>query len=106
MRGFWDCGSALLPPPFPILCPVFWGMLKATSNSARPFPRAGEIAIFANFTKSTGSSPPFFFCLFNLLRMVRLLHLQLLRERRYLPSRKRRLNLGSRISERCDRHAH
>jgi hypothetical protein len=49
-------------------------------NSARPFPRTGEIAIFANFTKSTGSFPPFFFCPFNLLRMVRLLHLELLRE--------------------------
>jgi hypothetical protein len=42
--------------------------------------RAGEIAIFANFTKFTGSFPPFFFCLFNLLRMVRLLHMELLRE--------------------------
>src|SRR3984893_2574454 len=72
------------------------GFVKATSNSARPFPRTGEIAIFANFTKSTGSFPPFFFCLFNLLRMVRFLHLELLRER-YVPSRNRRLNyvLGS-----------
>jgi hypothetical protein len=43
-------------------------------------PRTGEIAIFANFTKFTGSLPPFFFCLFNLLRMVRLLHMELLRE--------------------------
>jgi Transmembrane secretion effector len=42
--------------------------------------RTGEIAIFANFTKSTSSFPPFFFCLFNLLRMVRLLLLELLRE--------------------------
>jgi hypothetical protein len=60
------------------------------------FPRIGEIAISANFTKSTGSFPPFFFCLFYLLRMVRLLHLELLRER-YVPSRNRRLNyvLGS-----------
>jgi hypothetical protein len=57
------------------------GFVKATSNSARPFPRTGEIAIFANFTKSTGNFPPFFFCLFNLLRMVRLLHLELLKER-------------------------
>jgi hypothetical protein len=72
------------------------GFVKATSNPARPFPRTGEIAIFANFTKSTGSFPPFFFCLFNLLRMVRLLHLELLRER-YVPSRNRRRNyvLGS-----------
>jgi hypothetical protein len=60
------------------------------------FSRIGEIAISANFTKSTGSFPPFFFCLFYLLRMVRLLHLELLRER-YVPSRNRRLNyvLGS-----------
>ena len=42
--------------------------------------RTGEIAIFANFTKSTGSFPPFLICLFNLLRMVRLLQLELLRE--------------------------
>jgi transcriptional regulator with AAA-type ATPase domain len=49
-------------------------------EDASPFPRTGEIAIFANFTKLTGSFPPFFFCLFNLLRMVRLLHLELLRE--------------------------
>src|SRR5580698_1989952 len=34
------------------------------------FPRTGEIAISVNFTKSTGSFPPFFFCLFNFLRMV------------------------------------
>src|SRR5260370_20983157 len=54
--------------------------VKAPSNAARPFPRTGEIAIFANFTKSTSSFPPYFFCLFNLLRMVRLLHLKLLRE--------------------------
>src|ERR1700719_2339489 len=69
---------------------------KATSNSARPFPRTGEIAILANFTKSTSNFPPFFFCIFYLLRMVRLLHLELLRER-YLPSRNRRLDyvLGS-----------
>jgi hypothetical protein len=69
---------------------------KATSNSAMPFPRAGEIAILANFTKSTSSFPPFFFCLFNLLRMVRLLHLGRLRER-YVPSRNRRRDyvLGS-----------
>jgi phenolic acid decarboxylase len=44
------------------------------------FPRAGEIAISANFTKSTGSFPRFFFCLFNLLRTARVLHLELLRE--------------------------
>src|SRR6202045_5288341 len=71
-------------------------IVKATSNSARPFPRNGEIAISTNFTKSTSSFPPFFFCLFNLLGMVRLLHLELLRER-YVPSRNRRLNyvLGS-----------
>src|SRR5580704_11032832 len=55
-------------------------IVKATSNSARPFPRTGEIASFANFTKSTGSFPPFSFSLFNLLRMVRLLHLELLLE--------------------------
>jgi hypothetical protein len=42
--------------------------------------QTGEIAIFANFTKSTGSFPPFLICLFNLLRMVRLLQLELLRE--------------------------
>src|SRR6266403_5642600 len=73
-----------------------YGFVKATSNSARPFPRTGEIAIFADFTKSTASFPLFFFCLFNLLRMVRLLHLELLRER-YVPSRNRRLHyvLGS-----------
>jgi len=52
--------------------------VRATSNSARPFPRTGEIAIFANFTKSTGSLQPLFFCLFYLLRMARLLHLELL----------------------------
>src|SRR5580692_1305157 len=60
-----------------------YGFVKATSNSARPSPRTGEIAIFANFTrssKSTGSFPPLFFCPFNLLRMVRLLHVELLRE--------------------------
>ena len=51
---------------------------KATSNSARPFLRTGEIAIFANFTNSASSLPRFFFCPFNLLRMVRLLHLELL----------------------------
>src|SRR4029077_14829419 len=49
-------------------------------EDTNPFPRTGEIAIFANFTKFTGSLPPFFFCLFNLLRMVRLLHMELLRE--------------------------
>jgi len=37
----------------------------------------GEIAIFANFTKFTSSFPPFFLCPFNLLRLVRLLHLEL-----------------------------
>jgi hypothetical protein len=57
-----------------------YGFVKATSNSARPFLRTGEIAISTNFTKSTSSFPPFFFCLFNLLRMVRLLHLELLRD--------------------------
>jgi len=50
-------------------------MEKPLQTQARPFPRTGEIAIFANFTKSTASFPPFFFCLFNLLRMVCLLHL-------------------------------
>src|SRR5437899_11387142 len=54
------------------------GFAKATSNSARPFLRTGEIAIFANFTNSASSLPRFFFCPFNLLRMVRLLHLELL----------------------------
>jgi hypothetical protein len=49
-------------------------------EDTNPFPRTGEIAIFANFTKFTGSLLPFFFCLFNLLRMVRLLHMELLRE--------------------------
>jgi hypothetical protein len=72
---------------------------KATSNSARPFPRTGEIAISANFTKSTSSFPPFFFCLFNLLRMVRLLHLTLLREALRTVS-KPTTHLCSRISER------
>src|SRR6266852_8775260 len=73
-----------------------YGFVKATSNSARPFPRTGEIAIFANFTKSTSSFPLYLFCLFNLLRMVRLLHLELLRET-LRTSRNRRLNyvLGS-----------
>jgi hypothetical protein len=56
------------------------GFAKATSNSARPFPRTGEIASFANFTKSTSSFPSFFFCLFNLLGMVRLLQLELLKD--------------------------
>ena len=42
--------------------------------------RTGEIAIFAIFTKSTGSFPPFLICLFNLLQMARHLHLELLRE--------------------------
>jgi hypothetical protein len=60
-----------------VICANLRGIVKATSNSARPFPKTGEIAIFANFTKFTGSFPPFFFCLFNLLRMVRLLHLEL-----------------------------
>src|SRR4030088_1681503 len=66
------------------------------ARAANMYCRAGEIASFANFTKSTSSFPPFFFCLFNLLRMVRLLHLELLRER-YVPSRNRRRNyvLGS-----------
>jgi len=50
------------------------------ARAANMYCRAGEIAIFANFTKFTGSFPPFFFCLFNLLRMVRLLHMELLRE--------------------------
>ena len=65
-------------------------------TGSRPFPRTGEIVIFANFTKSTASFPLFFFCLFNLFRMVRLLLLELLRER-YVASRNRRLNyvLGS-----------
>jgi hypothetical protein len=40
----------------------------------------GEIAIFASFTKLTDSFAPFFSCLFNLLLMVHLLHLELLRE--------------------------
>jgi hypothetical protein len=44
------------------------------------FPRIGEIAIFASFTKSTSRSPAGFFCLFNLLLMARLLHLVSLRE--------------------------
>jgi hypothetical protein len=48
-------------------------------EDTNPFPRTGEIAISANFTKFTGSLAPFFFCLFNLLRMVRLLHMELLR---------------------------
>jgi transcriptional regulator with GAF, ATPase, and Fis domain len=54
------------------------------------FPRTGEIAISVNFTKSTGSFPPFFFCLFNLLRMVCLLHLELLavRPQRFTRSRR------------------
>ena len=38
------------------------------------------MAIFADFTKSTSGCPPFFFRLFNLLRMVRLLPLEFLRE--------------------------
>src|SRR5260370_17046614 len=38
------------------------------------------MAVFANFTKSTSSFPPLFFCFFNLLQMVRLLHLELLRD--------------------------
>src|SRR6202162_2191511 len=61
------------------------------ARAANMYCRAGEMAIFANFTKFTGSFPPFFFCLFNLLRMVRLLHMELLRE---TPpkSRNRRLN--------------
>jgi transcriptional regulator with AAA-type ATPase domain len=54
-------------------------MHKATSNSAKPFPRTGEIAISSNFTKFTGSFPPFFFRLFNLLRMACLMHLELLK---------------------------
>jgi hypothetical protein len=62
--------------------------LAATTNWARPFPRTGEIAIFANFTKSTSSFSPFFFRLFSLLRMVRLLHLELPRER-YVSSQNR-----------------
>jgi phenolic acid decarboxylase len=44
------------------------------------FPRTGEIAIFPNFPESTGNFSPIFFCLFNLLRMVRHLQLELLRE--------------------------
>jgi len=71
---------------------------KATSNSASPFPRTGEIAIFANFTKSASSFPPYFFCLFNLLRMVRLLHLKLLRETLRTVS-KPTIQLCSRFSE-------
>src|SRR5882762_7761 len=82
-------------------CPMSDWIRKSTSNSARPFPRTGEIAIFANFTKSTGSFPPFFFCLFNLLRMVRLLHLELLRETLRTVS-KPTTQLCSRISERSD----
>jgi len=38
-------------------CPMSDWIRKATSNSARPFPRTGEIASFANFTKSTASFP-------------------------------------------------
>jgi len=48
-----------------------------------PFPGTGEIAVFANFTKSTGSFPPIFFCPFNLLRMARLLHLEVPRDVTY-----------------------
>ncbi len=49
--------------------------------------------MFANLTKSTGSCPPFFFRLFKLLRMVRLLPLELLRETlrtRFAPGASRR----------------
>ena len=49
-------------------------------EDTNPFPRTGEIAIFASFTKSTSSFPPVFFCLFILLLMARLLHLVSLRE--------------------------
>jgi hypothetical protein len=37
--------------------------------------RNGEIAIFAIFTKSAGTFPPFLICRLNLLRVARLLHL-------------------------------
>jgi hypothetical protein len=57
-----------------------WSAIRATSNSAKPFLRTGEIASFASFTKSTSSFSPVFFCLFNLLLMVHLLHLELLRQ--------------------------
>jgi hypothetical protein len=48
--------------------PMRTPVVKATSNLARPLPRTGEIAIFANFTKPAGSFSPLLFCLFNLLR--------------------------------------
>src|ERR1700720_2420254 len=72
---------------------------KATSNSARPFLRTGEIAILANFTKSTGSFPPFLICLFNLFQMVRRLQLELLRDTLRTVS-KPTTQLCSRISKR------
>jgi hypothetical protein len=72
-------------------------------EDTNPFPRTGEIAIFANFTKFTGSLPPFFFCLFNLLRMVRLLHMELLRE---TPTYRLETDDLIMFSERCDQHAH
>jgi hypothetical protein len=46
-----------------------------TAFSPRVSLSIGEIAIFAKFTKSTGSSPPFFFCPLNRLRMGCLLRL-------------------------------
>ena len=67
-------------------------------------PRTGEIAISVNFTKSTGSFSPFFFCLCNLLRMVRLLHLELLSETLRTVS-KPTAQLCSRFAERRDQYA-
>src|SRR5467141_2852590 len=74
------------------------------TRAANMYCRAGEIAILANFTKSTSSFPPFFFCLFNLLRMVRLLHLGIA-QRTLRAVSKPTTRLCSRFSERRDQHA-
>jgi hypothetical protein len=57
-----------------VLEKAFENSVKAL-EAARPFPKTGKIAIFTIFTKSTGSFPPFFSCIFRSLRMARLLHL-------------------------------
>ena len=61
------------------------------------------MASLANFTKSTGSVPPFFFGLFSVLPMVRFLPLELLRETSRTVSEKELTNmltsiLGARLS--------
>ena len=79
-----SCDSTL--GDMPILKLVFADIKDSQQflqTQLEPFAGTGEIAVFTNFTKSTGSFPPIFFCPFNLLRMARLLHLEVPRDVTY-----------------------